>query len=135
MPCCRTQDNKEKTTGHLEDRYNAIEAAVSWNMEKQYDTRVHKDLAGAATFISTAVGTYCTEVGQVKEFMMKVIVCNLNFMGSRWGNLIGAISEHISLQINENAERTVGLVICPLCPARSELDDQDSISEMVHGGK
>lgn len=127
-----TQGNKEKATGHLEDRYNAIDAAVVMNIEKQYDTRVHKDLAGAATFTSTAIAAYCTEVGQVKEFLIKVIVCNLNYVGSRWAAILGPVSEHMGCVINENPERTVGLVVCPLFPARTESDDQDNIAEQVH---
>ena len=131
-PCCVTQGNKDKSTGHLEDRHNAIVAAVALNIERQYDTRVHKDLAGAATFISTAIATYCTQVGHVKEFLMKVIVCNLNYIGSRWGSILGPVIEYLSLQINENPECTVGIVICPLFPARAEMDDQDSIVGQVH---
>ena len=53
-------------------------------------------------------------------------------LGPGGGKLIGGIAKHVSSQINENPERTVGIVICPLFPARNEMSDKDNIDEQVH---
>jgi len=132
--CGAIEDNADKTTRHLEDRSDAIEEEAALQMEKQHDTRSHKDLPSSITFCMTAVSSYCAHVGQVKEFLFKAMMCNLNYVGSRWGVLISSIAEHIALQVNESPHRSVALVICPLSPARSEADDYDAIVDMVREG-
>ena len=125
------QLNEERRVSHLEDRHLTVEAEVDKLLETTYPTRPHKDMVGAGTFVSTAISNYCTAHGQVKEFLLKVAVYNLNYVGSRWGHIISSVTSSAATLINEAPERTVALVVCPLFPARNEADDMDTIAEQV----
>ena len=121
--------NNSKKIDHLESRHDALKLAVGEHIKEQFNIRVHKDITGASTFFSTSLATYCTNRGQVKEFLMKVIIFNMNYVGSRWGNLLASAVEYIATVVADSPDRSMGLLICPLVPARAADDD---IDEMVN---
>ena len=123
--------NEDKRITHLEDREATFEGEADDLIKNSFQTRAHKDMVGAGTFVSTAIATYCERYGQVKEFMMKVQVYNLNYAGSRWGHLMDSVVASVATGMSESPERTAAIVICPLFAARNESDDMDTIAEQV----
>ncbi len=126
-----TAERTGTVTQHLEDMQDAIEQEVDADIGIQYETRAHQNMATASTFCEAALSEYCSKRGQVKEFVLKVIVANLNYLGSRWGNCLDVLAEPISNRIANNPDRTCAIVVCPLVAARSESDCADTIAEQI----